>query len=274
MQIRWKLLLLKMKKLLFIPRAIIDILSVWNKPLTIKEKSSLTYTLSILKLKKWLRRPDTIISYKLFGYKLKGCNHESLQFLIKEIFIDRIYALNGELTKTGHLNIIDVGSNTGLSVLFFKKYFENADIDAYEPNESSFELLKQNIEENNFRDVRLFNAAVGSNDGVLYPEEGFSPCSVNQKFSAQGDFNKPVKCLRLSNLLQQGRTDCVKMDVEGNETDVLMDIINNKCLTKVRCWLIEFHNNDEQTNWIKKEFLKDGFVCKRKKEVYCFKLRE
>src|SRR5260221_4256072 len=274
MQIHWKLLLLKMKKLLFIPRAIIDILSIWNKPLTIKEKSSLTYTLSILKIKKWLKKPDAIISYKLFGYKLKGCNHESLQFLIKEMFIDRIYELDGELDKTSYLNIIDIGSNTGLSVLFLKKYFENAVIDAYEPNESSFELLKQNVEQNKFSNVNLFNAAISSNDGVLYPEEGFGPCSVNQKFSARENFNKPVKCVRLTNLIQQRGIDCVKIDIEGNETDVLTDVINNKCLTKVRCWLIEFHNDNEQTKWIKEEFLKQGFVGRRKKEVYCFKQKE
>src|SRR5437762_7760146 len=154
MLIRWKQPLRKMKKLLFIPRAVIDILSIWNKPLTIKEKSSLTYTLSILKLKKWLKKPDAVISYKLFGYKLKGCNYESLQFLIKEIFIDRIYESDEEFAKAHGLNIIDIGSNTGLSVLFFKRYFENAVIDAYEPNESSFELLKQNVEQNKFSNVR------------------------------------------------------------------------------------------------------------------------
>jgi FkbM family methyltransferase len=274
MQIPWKLLLLKMKKLLFIPRAIIDILSIWNKPLTIKEKSSLTYTLSILKLKKWLKKPDAVISYTLFGYKLKGCNQESLQFLIKEIFIDRIYELDEEFKKSHALNIIDIGSNTGLSVLFFKKYFGNAVVDAYEPNESSFELLKQNMEQNKFSNVHLFNAAIGSKDGVLYPEEGFSPCSVNQKFSVKENFNKPVKCFRLTNLLQKGEIDCVKIDIEGNETDVLTDIINNNSLTRVRCWLVEFHNDNEQTNWIKKEFLKQGFVCRRKKELYCFKQKE
>ena len=274
MQIRWKPLLLKMKKLLFIPRAIIDILSIWNKPLTIKEKNSLTYTLSILKLKKWLKKPDAIISYKLFGYKLQGCNHESLQFLIKEIFIDRIYESDKEFAKAHSLNIIDIGSNTGLSVLFFKRYFENAVIDAYEPNESSFELLRQNVKQNKFSSVNLFNAAIGSNDGMLYPEEGFDPCSVNQKFSVQGNHNKPVQCIRLTNLLQQGRIDCVKIDIEGSETDVLTDVINNKCLTKVRCWQVEFHNDNEQINWIKEEFLKQGFVCRRKKEVYCFKQKE
>jgi FkbM family methyltransferase len=263
-----------MKKLLFIPRAIIDILSAWNKPLTIKEKSSLTYTLSILKIKKWLKKPDDIISYKLFGYMLKGCNHESLQFLIKEIFIDRVYELDGEFVKTGHLNIIDIGSNTGLSVLFFKKYFENAVVDAYEPNESSFRLLKQNVKQNKFSNVHLFNAAIGSKDGVLYPEEGFGPCSVNQKFSARGNFNKPIKCLRLINLIQAGGIDCVKIDIEGNETDVLADVINNNGLKRVRCWLVEFHNVNEQTNWIKEQFSKQGFVCRRRKDVYCFKQKE
>jgi len=274
MQIHWKQLLRKMKKLLFIPRAFIDILSIWNKSLTVKEKSSLTYTLSILKIKKWLKKPDDIISYKLFGYKLKGCNHESLQFLIKEIFIDRIYELDSVFDKPDHLKIIDIGSNTGLSVLYFKKYFENAVVDAYEPNESSFELLKQNIKENNLKDVHLFNAAIGSEEGLLYPEAGFGPCSVNQKFSTQGDFNKPVKCVQLRNLLQQGKIDCVKIDIEGNETDVLTDVINNKCLTEVRLWLVEFHDDNEQTNWVKDEFLKQGFIYKRKKEVYCFKQKE
>ena len=262
-----------MKKLLFIPRAIIDLLSIWNKPLTIKEKSSLTYTIFILKIKKWLRKTDSVISYKLFGYKLKGCNNESLQFLIKEIFIDKIYNL-GKAFNNDHLKIIDIGSNIGLSVLFFKKYFRNAVIHAYEPNESSFELLRQNVERNNFSNVHLFQTAIANNDGVFYPEEGFNPCSVNQRFSVQENNNKPVRCLRLTNLLQSDNIDCVKMDIEGSETDVLTNVINNNCLTKVCCWLIEFHKDGEQTDWMKEEFLKQGYVYTRKKEVYCFKQKE
>lgn len=259
-----------MKKLLFIPRAIIDVLSVWNKQLTIKEKSSLTYTLGILKLKKWLNKKDSIIGYRLFGYHLQGYNNKSLQMLVKEVFIDRVYDFSDILETTKQLRIIDAGANVGLSVLFFKRNFKNSIVDAYEPGDASFQLLKKNVEENNLKEVQLVRAAISDNNQLLYAEEGFEPGSVNQKFSPAGNTGKPVGSVRLMDILQNENVGCVKLDIEGDEIKVLRDVIHNNSLAKVFCWLIEFHDEGEQREKMINEFEKNGFEYRNKKNVYCF----
>lgn len=259
-----------MKKLLFIPRAILDILSVWNKQLTLKEKSSLTYTIIFLKLKKWLNKKDSIICYPLFQFQVQGPNNGSLQMLVKEIFIDRIYELPELMRSSETLKIIDAGSNTGLSVLFFKKYFKNCRIEAYEPNEISFLLLQKNMEKNKIKDVQLVQAAINDREELVYAEEGFGPASINQKFSAAGNAGRQVATVRLAKLLQQQPADCVKLDIEGDEIKVLEEVIQNNGLTKVKCWLIEFHDDGELRGEIILEFKKNGFVYEHKKDVYCF----
>ena len=247
-----------------------DILSVWNKQLTIKEKSSLTYTLSILKLKKWLNKRDSVISFPLFEYHLQGYNNESLQLLVKEIFVDRVYDVTKILNTSQPLQFIDAGANVGLSVLFFKRNFKNSIVEAYEPGDTSFQLLQKNIEANGLKEVQLVQKAISDSDQLLYAEEGFEHSSVNQKFSLTGNPERPVASMRLVNRLQQKKVDCVKLDIEGDEYKVLNDVISYKCLVNVFCWLIEFHNEEQQKEGIIKEFKKNGFTYKRKKNVYCF----
>lgn len=258
-----------MKKLLLIPRAVIDILSVWNKQLTIREKSSLTYTLSVLKIKKWLCRENAVIGFPLFGYQFYGINNQSLQFLLREIFVDRIYETGNCPGSQAQVTIIDAGSNIGLSVVFFKRHFPNCTIDAYEPNESSFTLLKRNIEQNKIKGVCLKQVAISDNEEDLFAESGFEPASVNQRFSVKEKSGKPIKALRLTNLIQQA-VDYIKLDIEGAETWVLKDVIQNKSLKKSYGWLVEFHGEKETKQSIITEFIKNGFACTQKKDVYQF----
>ena len=258
-----------MKKLLFIPRAIIDILSVWNKQISIKEKSSLTYTLSILKLKKWLNKKDAIITYPLFEYKLKGWNNEFLQMLVKEIFVDKVYDVADILKPSKEWRIIDAGANVGLAVLFFKRNFKNARIEAYEPGETSFRLLQENIAQNKIRNVQVEKKVVSDSDQPQYAEAGCAPGSVNQKFSTAGNHENPVSSVRMVDLLRQKGADCVKLDIEGDEVKVLLDVIESDCLSKAFCWLIEFHDEEHKDKFIK-EFQSKGFAWRRTKSVYCF----
>lgn len=259
-----------MKKLLLIPRAIIDILSIWKKQLPLKQKSSLTYTFSVLKVEKWIAKQDAVITFPLFEYKVNGCNSEWLQYLVKEIFIDRIYEVTG-IAATQPIRIIDAGSNIGLSVLFFKSCFPNAEIEAYEPNNTSFQLLQQNVSENGLTNIKCVQAAISHNDEILYAEEGFSPCSLNQRFVSSANNKESVPVVRLVHLIQNQRADLVKLDMEGAEMEVLKDVIAHNFLTKASCWLVEFHHSPQEVNEIVNEFIQQGFEYRRKQDVYCFK---
>lgn len=258
-----------MEKLLLIPRAIADLLSVWNGQQTWKQKSSFTYTLALLKLKKWVGQSDTVIDFPLLRMHWKGCNNETLQYLVKEIFFDEVYQVRS-LEANAVIRILDLGSNIGLSVLYFKTAFPSALIEAFEPSAQSFALLQQNVEQNDLQQIKVYQCAITGNDEPLFFVEGYGPCSQNQQFLPTGNKEQPVPTQRLSELLQNRQYDLVKMDVEGAELEILNDVIASGCLNKVGCWFIEFHYPLAELEAILNAFKDQGFSCSRKKDVYCF----
>ena len=259
-----------MKKLLQIPRAVMDIISVGAKDITVAEKSSLTYALLVLKLKKWLCKKGEIITFPLFGLKIHCCIGQSIQHLLKEIFLDQVYDLSHFFKPEQPLHFIDAGANIGLCTLFFKRNFINADIISYEPAQASFQLLKENVGRKKLSGVTVEQIAVSNKDGILYADKGFGPCSENQTFAEEGEETDAIRCIRFADVLKRKNWDCVKLDIEGAEIEVLIDVINQGALKQSLTWLIEFHKEDDKKEWILKEFEKEGFVCTRKKEVYCF----
>jgi predicted O-methyltransferase YrrM len=56
----------------------------------------------------------------------------------------KIYRFNSLITKP---LILDCGANVGVSVLYFKRLYPDAEIIAFEPDEDVFAILKQNYEE-------------------------------------------------------------------------------------------------------------------------------
>lgn len=258
-----------MNKLLLIPRAVADLISIWMGQQTWKSKSSFTYTFGILKLKKWLARKDSVIDFPLLGKRWKGCNNETLQHLIKEVFLEKVYEVDTVGTHAP-VSIIDGGSNIGLSVLFFKTIFPDAVIEAYEPNNQSFQLLQQNIEANGLHQVTAKQCALTANEEPLYWVAGYGPCSQNQQFSTIGNQEHRVAVQRLSHLLNNKKWDVVKLDVEGAELDILKDVIREQCLENATCWLIEFHHPLSAIEPVLGKFEKEGFRSSRKGDVYCF----
>lgn len=243
---------------------------VQQKQLTVKEKSSLIYTLGVLKLKKWRSKAGSVISFPLLQYRVYSFNNDTLQHLVKEIFIDKVYGLTCEAWQNKKLNLIDAGANLGLSVLFFKKAFNNLHIKAFEPAESAFKLLQKNVEANSLKDVELYQAAISNSNETLYATEGFEQGSVNQTFTTTKKA-QPVMAVRLVDLLKAESFCVVKLDIEGAEIAVLEDVMQQNMLTKAACWFIEFHDTGAQREKIISEFEKSNFTYKRVKDVYCFK---
>ena len=259
-----------MKKLLMIPRALMDVISISRRDITMAEKSSLTYSFLFLKFKKWIYSGDAIITFPLFGIKIHCCNNQSVQHLLKEIFLEKVYDLSHVFKHAEALHFIDAGANIGLSALFLKRNFKNATVNCYEPAQTSFDLLKKNVENEQGRGITIEQVAVSNKDGKLYAEMGFGPCSENQTFAEHGQEVNAVKCVRLVHLLQRQKWDCVKLDIEGAEVNVLMDVIEQGQLNKSTSWLIEFHKEDDKKELILKEFMKERFLFTQKKGVYCF----
>ena len=156
----------------------------------------------------------------------------------KEIFEQEIYRFS---TKSDNPLIIDCGSNIGLSVIYFKNLYPGAHIIAFEPDETNFEILNLNIQNNGLTNIELHKSAVWITNGEISFEAKESEAShISDNTS---DFK--VSSIRLRNIIDSyQKVDFLKLDIEGAEYQVMRDIEN--ILSKVENLFLEYHGKVEE----------------------------
>lgn len=161
---------------------------------------------------------------------------DPLSFLhaIKEIFVDEIYLFK---TKNPQPLILDCGGYIGLSALFFKLHFPQSKIIVFEPDSKNFKLAKENFESWNFTDIELYEKAIWTNNSYIEFYESNSMASSVHPLQTGGKLVK-VPAIRLKDFLQQ-KVDFLKMDIEGAEYEVMLDIKEN--LSNVDKMFVEYH---------------------------------
>jgi FkbM family methyltransferase len=116
----------------------------------------------------------------------------------------------------------DLGSHAGYYTLLFKTINKDSSVFAFEPITNNILYFQRHLNLNNCKDVTLFQKAVSNVEGILKFDKGNS---VGGKLSETGDIKVPV--IKLSNLLKEEKIlfpDVIKMDVEGAEYKVLLDL--------------------------------------------------
>jgi FkbM family methyltransferase len=176
--------------------------------------------------------PGKIRSHRLFNKQLYFYNPSELVYGLKEIFIEKIY--KQEITPAPY--IIDCGANIGLSVIYMKQKYPEAEIVAFEPDDINFNLIKKNIDSFGYKNIELRKQAVWNSDTVIhFAGKG----STDSKISEGGAENTvEVQAFRLKNMLNR-RVDFLKIDIEGAEYTVLKDIIDE--LDVVQNLFLEYH---------------------------------
>ncbi len=158
----------------------------------------------------------------------------------EELFVDEIYRFEA---KNEQPIIIDCGANIGLSSLYFKTIYPNAILHAFEPDETLFQLLEQNIKANDFNNTLLYQAAVWIEDTTLsFSNKGSEGSHIDlTNFSEH-----KVKAIRLATFLDQfEQIDFLKMDIEGAEFQVVADCLSG--LKNVDNFFLEYHGTVDQT---------------------------
>jgi FkbM family methyltransferase len=155
--------------------------------------------------------------------------------------------------------IVDCGSNIGLSTLYFKEIYPKAKILAIEAHPVTFATLQKNVIENNLRDVEMLNVAVVGSDAntteIYFSVNGDTQATTVKEFR-RGNEEKlskvSVKAAKLSTLLPE-KVDLLKMDIEGNEVEVLKEI--EGCFPQIDQMLIEYTHIPEKTQMTIGQFL-------------------
>ena len=258
-------------KLLFIPRAAADIIKVLlHKNISFAERWNVAKALGKIKIASVSKKLNEKFVFRLCKWKINCLYNSHIGFLVKEIFVEEVYALK---KQTGVSKILDLGSNIGLSVAYFKLRFPNAVIEAYEPDKNSFALLQKNCSDNNWKHVLMNEKAVSDENGFLFSEPQQEKASVNSNFSTAGkDESSKVVAKDIAEILLQN-FDIIKMDIEGGEWKVLKRIIEKQLILKANNWFVEFHEiekNKKQFEEILNCFEQNGFEREKRKEVVYF----
>lgn len=205
------------KKLISLIKKIIKVLIKNILPYGIVRhfKQKNTAEMAILsKFENWPRYKPGELS--LLGIRMAFPDAASLISAYKAIFVRGIYSFT---PVSNNPYIIDAGSNIGLSVIYFKKKFPTAFIDAYEADPGIFFYLKCNIEKYNWGGVNIYNSAVfDKNTTLSFFSEGADGVRINENKSEllkvdAIDINEIIKGDR--------RIDLLKIDIEGSELVVL-----------------------------------------------------
>ncbi len=182
-----------------------------------------------------------------FGnFTLSFSDYQTFVGLFEEIFIFEVYAFSAQ---GGTPLILDCGSNIGLSVLYFKKYYPDAHIVCFEPQPTMAKYLEKNIAQNHLTSIDVHTVAISNSPGVISLfsnplQAGKTGTSITQRLREKTDapYEETVSSVVLSAFIQ-GPVDFLKMDIEGAEVLVLEELAVTGKLAMVNQMVVEYHDN-------------------------------
>jgi FkbM family methyltransferase len=171
----------------------------------------------------------------VFGKPIKFTDSASFLFIYNEVFKKEIYRFSSNSQSP---YIIDAGANIGLSVIYFKQLYPNAEIIAFEPDDLVYNILKYNINSFGYQNVKLIKTGLWDVDTKL---RFFSEGADGGRIATSIDKEKliEVQTERLLKYLNK-RVDFLKIDIEGAEIRVLRDCQKN--LGMVERIFVEYHS--------------------------------
>lgn len=171
----------------------------------------------------------------LLGNTLTFVDNASFFFIQEELFNKQIYKF---ISKNSTPYIIDAGANIGLSVIYFKNLYPNAEIIAFEPDDKVFQALESNVKSFKLENVMLIKKALWNQETILeFMSEGADAGRVAIESDKQSIIKVPTE--RLRKYLNR-KVDFLKIDIEGAETTVLEDCAD--LLHNVENLFVEYHS--------------------------------
>lgn len=190
--------------------------------------------------------------------------------MAREIFLTKDYIRNNVKIKDGDI-VFDIGANIGFFSIFSASTFPKSKVYSFEPNKENFAILCQSLDANKIQNIFPINAALGNEKGILklyhsrntgghslVDQSGF----MERNKLAQNDF-EDVQVESFKDFLRKEAIqaiDFLKMDIEGGEYDVLLNLSNDD-FKKIKRIAMEYHFVDENRNGevLKKLFNTQGY---------------
>jgi FkbM family methyltransferase len=184
-----------------------------------------------LRRKVWDQKSGATV--RCLDYAVRITDGPNFYMQYKDEFIHRIYHFEAERSDP---LIIDGGSNTGISILYFKRAYPQARVIGLEPDPNVFRLLQENMTRNKIENVTLINKGLSAESGTAtFIADGSSGGQLGE-----GGDGMTVRVERLSTYLTEP-VDFLKLNIEGEELPVLLEAEASGKLRNIREMVLEYH---------------------------------
>lgn len=168
-------------------------------------------------MKKFKYNDKEIIFKSVSDYDHIHSNHNRGFYEIK--LLNKIKSLN-----LGGL-YLDVGANIGNHTVYMSMFTDAEKVYAFESHPKIFNVLENNIELNNLKNVILYNLGVSSSEKILK----MAPIDYTNVGSTKISDNgvTKIQCNSLDNIMKDiDNISLIKFDIEGHELEALKGSVN------------------------------------------------
>jgi|TARA_B110000495_G_scaffold96386_1_gene83397 FkbM family methyltransferase len=198
-----------------------------------------------------LTKKEYAIFETKFGQKIKiRVNSTDLMALTHVWMIEEYAKKNFDIKSSD--TVIDVGAHIGLFTLYASQSCKIGNIYSYEPVKENFEILKENMNINNLKNVKIFNLAVSNSNSTITlfmnnDESGHSMFSESSE-------NIIVKSTSLMKIFDDNKIkECnfLKLDCEGAEYEII-EKLPSTYFEMIEKIIIEYHMADSHPELLEK----------------------
>jgi FkbM family methyltransferase len=191
--------------------------------------------------------------------------------LSNEIMIDGVFEkeeLNLISNVIDKKIFIDIGANIGNHSLYFKDSFK--EIYSFEPHPKTYKLLKFNTED--FSNIKIFNFGLSDEKKMIKVSFKATQNVGGESFKKDQKQGQEVFFERFDDLYNfENSISFIKIDVEGNELDVLKsmkkNLKNNSPIISLEFDMSEFNNNNEIISFLRELGYKKFYFYKTNKPL-------
>ncbi|MAG26902.1 hypothetical protein CMI47_15290 [Candidatus Pacearchaeota archaeon] len=236
--------------------------------------SKIKTSLGVLKLMKnyptYFRDYLKLIDKKYLLYKLRnGIKYKvraktTDRFIINEIWIHNSYTPKGFEIKESD-TVLDIGAHIGVFSIFASHLSKNGKVYSFEPFQENFNLLKDNINLNETKNIIPINKAISNKNSkqslFISESENKGSGSLHQNNNSK---KVTIEAISLQSFLKEYKIktiDFLKIDCEGAEYEILYNCPKN-LLQKIKKISMEYHNLSKENNGsaLKKFLEENGFA--------------
>jgi len=163
--------------------------------------------------------------------------------ILEEIWIRQVYA--PYLHNRKDLTILDLGLNIGLFSMYATQFAKQ--IYAFEPAKETIDLARKNIDENEIKNVKLFQEAISIEDGEMpfYHSTNTTANSLSEALNQKPELKEMVKTTRLDTFVKKEgitKIDFAKIDIEGEEGKVIGSKSFENIVPILDAFVMEWHS--------------------------------